>query len=68
MATSSITKNFVIDNEEDAQMFLDAIEASIEYNRQKELEGGEPEVHCRELKGEELREFFEQRKAMYGHY
>ncbi|MBQ4282921.1 MAG: hypothetical protein IJB96_03225 [Lachnospira sp.] len=68
MATESITKNFIVEGEEDVRMFAEAIEASIEFNMQQKKKGKKAEVSCRELKGDEIREFFEKRKAMYGHY
>ena len=54
MATSSITKNFVISGKRQVELFADAIEASAN-NRPTRIP-----VSAREIKGEEeLREFME---------
>lgn len=59
MATSSITKNFVISGQRQAEMFVDAIESSAN-NRPVRVP-----VAAREIKGEaELRKFMEKRKKM----
>lgn len=57
MATSSITKNFVISGKEQVEMFVNAIEASAK-NRPVQTS-----VAAREIKGEnELRELMRLRK------
>ncbi len=57
MATSSITKNFVISGKRQVEMFADAIEASAN-NRPNRIS-----VAAKEIKGEEeLRKFMEMRK------
>ena len=57
MATSSITKNFVISGKRQVEMFADAIEASAN-NRPNRIS-----VTAKEIKGEEeLRKFMEMRK------
>ena len=57
MATSSITKNFVISGREQVEMFADAIEASAN-DRPVRIP-----VAAKEIKGEaELRAFMEMRK------
>ena len=59
MATSSITKNFVISGQRQVEMFADAIEASAN-NRPVRTP-----VSARQIKGEaELRKFMEKRKKM----
>ena len=59
MATESITKNFIVEGEEDVKMFLDAIESSIEFNKEQEKKEKKPKVSWRELKDEEIHEFFD---------
>ena len=56
MATSSITKNFVISGKEQVEMFVNAIEESAK-NRPVRTP-----VAARQLKGEELRQFMIERK------
>lgn len=57
MATSSITKNFVISGQRQAEMFADAVESSAN-NRPARTP-----VSVRQIKGEsELRRFMEMRK------
>lgn len=57
MATSSITKNFVISGKEQVEMFVNAIEESAK-NRPEPIS-----VAAREIKGEtELREMMRRRK------
>jgi len=57
MATSSITKNFVISGQKQVEMFVDAIENSAN-NRPVRIS-----VSARQIKGEaELRKFMEKRK------
>ena len=59
MATSSITKNFIISGQKQVEMFVDAIEASAN-NRPVRTP-----VSARQIKGEaELRKFMEKRKKM----
>ena len=58
MATSSITKNFVISGREQVEMFINAIEESAK-NRSVRTP-----VAARQIKGEEeLRRFVRERKA-----
>ena len=58
MATSSITKNFVISGKEQVEMFVNAIEESAK-NRPERTP-----VAARQIKGEEeLRKFVRERKA-----
>ena len=58
MATSSITKNFVISGKEQVEMFVNAIEESAK-NRPVRTP-----VAARQIKGEEeLRKFVRERKA-----
>ncbi len=58
MATSSITKNFVISGKEQVEMFINAIEESAK-NRPVHIP-----VAAKEIKGEtELREMMRKRKA-----
>ena len=58
MATSSITKNFVISGKEQVEMFINAIEESAK-NRPVRTP-----VAARQIKGEEeLRKFVRERKA-----
>ena len=60
MATSSITKNFVISGKRQVELFTDAIEASAN-NRPTRIP-----VSAREIKGEkELREFMKKRGKAY---
>ena len=57
MATSSITKNFIISGQKQVEMFVDAIENSAN-NRPVRTS-----VSVRQIKGEaELRKFMEKRK------
>lgn len=59
MATSSITKNFVISGKKQVETFVEAIEASAN-NRPNRTP-----VASRQIKGEEeLRKFMETRKSM----
>ncbi len=61
MATSSITKNFVISGKEQVEMFVNAIEESAK-NRPVRTP-----VAARQIKGEEeLRKFVRERKAANG--
>ena len=57
MATSSVTKNFVISGKRQVEMFADAIEASAN-NRPNRIS-----ITAKEIKGEEqLRKFMKMRK------
>ena len=59
MATSSITKNFVISGQKQVEMFVDAIESSA-INRPVRTP-----VSAKQIKGEaELRKFMEKRKKV----
>lgn len=61
MATSSITKHFVISGKEQVEMFVNAIEESAKSVTPK------PSVQVTELRGEkEIREFLERRKKADG--
>ena len=61
MATSSITKNFIISGQKQVEMFVDAIENSAN-NRPVRTS-----VSVRQIKGEaELRKFMEKRKKTGG--
>ena len=61
MATSSITKNFVISGKEQVEMFVNAIEESAK-NRPVRTP-----VAAKQIKGEdELRKFVRERKAANG--
>ena len=60
MATESITKNFIVEGEEDVKMFLDAIESSINDNRRRD------DVSVTKINSfEELEELCKKRKALY---
>lgn len=59
MATSSITKNFIISGQKQVEMFVDAIESSAN-NRPVRTP-----VSARQIKGEaELRKFMKKRKKV----
>ena len=53
MATSSFFHSVVINTPEQAEKLVDALEKAEKFSR----ENPEPEVNCREIRGEELKEF-----------
>lgn len=53
MATSSFFHSVVINTPEQAEKLVDALEKAEKFSR----ENPEPEVNCREIRGEELEEF-----------
>ena len=63
MATSSITRNFVVEGEEQVQMFANAIEESY----QGSLVRKEEPIEFHELKGAEFDVFMERWKAKHGY-
>ena len=63
MATSSITRNFVVEGEEQVEMFANAIEESW----QESLVRKEEPIEFHELKGEEITEFMERWLAKHGY-
>lgn len=64
MATSSILKNFVISDNEQAEIFANAIEAS--YQESLQVEKDEEMVMYEELKNtDEIRDFIEEWKLLH---
>ena len=63
MATSSITRNFVVEGEEQAEMFANAIEESY----QESLVRKDVPIEFHELKGEEINEFMKRWLAKHGY-
>lgn len=64
MATSSILKNFVISDNEQAEIFANAIEAS--YQESLQMEKDEERVMYEELKNpDEIRDFMEEWKLLH---
>ena len=64
MATSSILKNFVISDNEQAEIFANAIEAS--YQESLQVEKDEEMVMYEELKNpDEIRDFIEEWKRLH---
>jgi len=53
MATSSFFHSVVINTPEQAEKLVDALEKAEKFSR----ENPEPEVNCREIRGDELKEF-----------
>ena len=53
MATSSFFHSVVINTPEQAEKLVDALEKAEKFSR----EHTEPEVNCREIRGDELKEF-----------
>ena len=53
MATSSFFHSVVINTPEQAEKLVDALEKAEKFRR----ENPEPEVNCREIRGNELKEF-----------
>lgn len=61
MATSSITKHFVVSGKEQIEMFVNALEESAKFVEP------EPSVQVTELQGtKEIKEFLERRKKTNG--
>ena len=67
MATSSIKKNIVIDDEQSANKFVEALEKAMELSNGinmnhidnlKSIDIKAKELKVKELKGEEIREYF----------
>lgn len=58
MATSSIFNNILITNNAQAELLVTAMEAAKEVAEKTAREGGHSPVSYRELKGEEVKEFF----------
>ena len=63
MATSSITRNFVVEGEEQVELFANAIEESY----QESLVRKEEPIEFHELKGKEITEFMERWLAKHGY-
>ena len=63
MATSSITRNFVVEGEEQVEMFANAIEESY----QESLVRNEEPIEFHELKGEEISAFMKRWLAKHGY-
>ena len=64
MATSSITRNFVVEGEEQVEMFANAIEESWQESL---VRVEKPLVNCRELcDPQEVARFIERQKKVYG--
>ena len=55
MATSSFFHSVVINTPEQAEKLVDALEKAEKFSR----ENPEPKVNCREIRGEELREVWD---------